>query len=139
MRGYTLEQWQAILTGYGDALAFAAHLWVPGLWALVGAVALPILAVPCHHFFPGRFRVHQLIFAPLAGGFAGGYFYALRLQAGSCADFDGLICIISSPPQELANIILGSMLMVVAVYLALPGRKIPRRLFRLDFNGDDEP
>lgn len=131
-RGYTLEEWQAIASGYGDALAFAAQLWVPGLWALTGALAAPALAALCHHFFPDRYRALQVLFAPLAGGFAGGYFYALSLKAKSCPDLAWPLCLISAPPQELANIILGSMLCVVGVYLSLPGRKIPRRFRRYD-------
>ena len=42
----SLEAWQAVVTNYGNAFAFAAHLWVPGLWALVGALAAPALATP---------------------------------------------------------------------------------------------
>ncbi len=127
-RSYTLEEWQAVLSGYSDALVFAAHLWVPGPWALIGAVALPILAAPCHYFFRSRFAPFQLLFTPLAGGFAGGYFYAVRLQGQFCEGFTGVVCVIQSPPDELANIILGIALSVVAIYLAFPGRKIPRHL-----------
>ncbi len=131
----SLEAWQAVVTGYGKAFAFAAQLWVPGLWALVGALAAPVLAALCHAFFPSRYRALQVLFAPVAGGFAGGYFYALSLQMETCRDLVGLLCLISAPPQELANIILGSMLCVVLIYLALPGRKIPRR-FRRHYDQD---
>ena len=126
----SLEAWQAVVTNYGNAVAFAAHLWVPGLWALVGALAAPALAALCHAFFPGRYRALQVLFAPLAGGFAGGYFYALSLQMETCRDLVGLLCLISQPPQVLANIILGAMHSVVVIYLTLPGRKIPRRFRR---------
>lgn len=129
-RGYSLEEWQAVISGYSDAFVFAAGMWVPGMWALVGALALPVLAVAGHALFPNRFKALRILFAPLAGGFAGGFFYAVYLQSQTCRDFTGPLCIIQSPPQELANIILGGMLCVVFVYLALPGKKIPRRLFR---------
>ena len=90
----------------------------------------PLLAALCHALFPGRYRALQVLFAPVAGGFAGGYFYALSLQMETCRDLAGLLCLISTPPQELANIILGAMLCVVFIYLTLPGRKIPRRFRR---------
>ena len=67
----TLDRWQAVVEGYGGAFVFAAQLWVPGLWAVVGALGAPVIAMLCHHFFPGRYRAIQVLLAPLAGGFAG--------------------------------------------------------------------
>ena len=122
-QSYSLEEWEAILSGYGEAAAFAAKIWVPGLWALAGALALPLLVLLIHAVFRRRSVWLRLAIAPLAGGFAGGYAFALKLQGQTCEKFKGILCVIQSP--DLANIILGAMVCVVAVYLAFPGKKIP--------------
>ncbi|MEM7223320.1 MAG: hypothetical protein AAF495_10100 [Pseudomonadota bacterium] len=96
---------------------------MPGLWALAGALALPLIILAVHALFRRRSIWLRLAIAPLAGGFAGGYFYALKLQGETCEKFKGLLCIIQSP--DLANVILGAMVCVVAVYLAFPGKKLP--------------
>ncbi len=85
-QSYSLEEWQAILSGYGDAAAFAAKIWVPSVWALAGALALPVVVLAIHALFRRRSIWLRLPIAPLAGGFAGGYFQALKLQGQTCPD-----------------------------------------------------
>lgn len=131
MRGYSPEEWWHALVRYTEAFDLALGVWVPGSWALAGALCLPPIAACCFRWFPNRYARIRMLFAPFAGGFAGGYFQAMSLRAETCDDFKGLICIISAPPQALALIILASMLSVVFVHLSLPGRKFHRRLVRL--------
>ena len=103
---------------------------MPGAWALTGAVVLPVVAFLLFRVFQNRFAPFRIAFAPFAGGFAGGYFQAMSVRAASCHDRGGVLCIISAPAEELAYIILATMLSVVFIYLCLPGRKWDRRLIR---------
>ena len=96
---------------------------VGGVISLAGALALPVVVLAIHALFRRRSIWLRLPIAPLAGGFAGGYFQALKLQGQTCPELKGLPCILQSP--DLPNIILGAMVCVVAVYLAFPGKKIP--------------
>lgn len=130
MRGATPEEWWYVLKGYFEAFLFGAEVWLPGSWALTGAIVTPVVAFLLFRVFQNRFAPFRIAFAPFAGGFAGGYFQAMSVRAGSCPDRGGVQCIISAPAEELAYIILASMLCVVFVYLCLPGRNWDRRLIR---------
>jgi hypothetical protein len=123
--GYSLEQWRAIVEGYSEAFVFAAEIWVPGAWAIIGGVGLTLVALLLHLYLRGPFWIYRVLLAPAAGVFTGGYFQALKMHGQACGDISVVLCLISN--SNIAMIILASMLCVVFVYLTLPGRKLPRR------------
>jgi len=77
-----------------------------------------------HALWPGAFT------CLIEHRFAGGYFQAMSAHAASCPDRGGLLCITSAPAEELAYIVLATMLSVVFIYVCLPGHKWDRRLIR---------